>query len=71
MEGYFIMHKFRVNLKRLLGSSNGTSALEMGLILAMIVIAMMVALQNFANENSRIWGVLRQSTANANSSTTS
>lgn len=42
-------------LKRLIQDRRGTSALEMGLIASLIVIAMFSALQGFAGENNRTW----------------
>lgn len=41
--------------KNLISDERGTSALEMGLICGLIVLAMISALQSFANENSALW----------------
>ena len=43
----------------------GTSAVEMGLICALIVLAMLTALQGFANETTRTWTTVSSATANA------
>jgi pilus assembly protein Flp/PilA len=42
-------------LKRLIRDELGATAVEYGLILAMIVIAMIGALSGFANETTKIW----------------
>ncbi len=41
--------------KNLISHERGTSGLEMGLICGLIVLAMLSALQSFANENSALW----------------
>ena len=38
-------------LQRLLKDERGTSAIEMGLICSLVVLAMLTALQNFASES--------------------
>ena len=43
---------FLINLIR---DEQGTSAVEMGLICGLIVIAMLSALQGFANESKSMW----------------
>lgn len=43
-------------VKRLIRDEGGASALEMGLICALIVLVMMSALQGFANESKSMWG---------------
>ncbi len=52
-------------LKSLLRDERGTSAIEMGLICALIVLAMMTALNGFANENDRSWTLVSQKVADA------
>ena len=42
-------------LLRLIRDERGTSAVEMGLICALIVMAMLTALQGFAAENTDMW----------------
>lgn len=42
--------------KRLSQDSRGATAVEYGLIVALIVIAMVGALQGVANENTGLWG---------------
>ncbi len=43
-------------LRRLLASDKGATAVEYGLILAMIVLAMMAALSNVASKTTGMWG---------------
>lgn len=43
-------------LARLLRDQRGATAVEYGLILAMIVLAMLGALSGVANETNRMWG---------------
>lgn len=45
-----------VFIRDLIRDEQGTSALEMGLICALIVIAMFGALQGFANTSTSMWG---------------
>ncbi len=52
-------------LKRLIRDQRGTSALEMGLIACMIVLAMFAALQGFANENDRTWNSISKKVSEA------
>ncbi|MCZ8324063.1 MAG: Flp family type IVb pilin [Sphingomonadaceae bacterium] len=52
-------------LKRLIRDQQGTSALEMGLIACLIVIAMFSALQGFANENDRTWNAISSKVSQA------
>lgn len=52
-------------LKSLLRDERGTSAIEMGLICALIVLAMMTALNSFANENDRSWTLVSEKVADA------
>ena len=42
--------------KKLLRDTRGATAIEYGLIAALIVIAMMAALQGLANETVAMWG---------------
>ena len=57
-------------LKHLIHDERGTSAIEMGLICSLIVIAMFSALQNFANESQNTWNAVSSKTAQAVSSST-
>jgi pilus assembly protein Flp/PilA len=51
--------------RKLLRDERAASAVEYGLILAMIVLAMLTALGNFANESSAMWSNVHQRSANA------
>ena len=51
--------------RQLLRDERGTSAVELALICALIVLAMMTALQGFANENNKTWNFISNSMANA------
>lgn len=50
---------------RLLGSQCGASAIEMGLICSLIVLAMMTALENFGSESQNIWNSVTSKSAEA------
>jgi pilus assembly protein Flp/PilA len=52
-------------LTRLVSDQRGTSAIEYGLICAMLVLAMLSALKGVANENNGIWAVFTQKTQQA------
>jgi pilus assembly protein Flp/PilA len=52
-------------LTQLFRDERGTSAVEYGLILAMIVLAMMAALGGVANETIRLWGTVQSAQASA------
>jgi pilus assembly protein Flp/PilA len=56
-------NKFLINLIR---DESGTSAVELGMICALIVLAMLSALQGFANTNSAIWGKINSKVAESN-----
>lgn len=43
-------------LKRLFRDEHGATAVEYGLILAMVVLAMLVALSGVASETTKMWG---------------
>ena len=45
---------------KLLRDTRGATAIEYGLIVSLIVIAMMAALQGVANENTGLWAVVKQ-----------
>ncbi|MCC6926073.1 Flp family type IVb pilin [Novosphingobium sp.] len=45
-------------VKRLLRDKRGTSAIEMGLICSLIILAMMTALENFAGESQLTWNTI-------------
>ena len=51
--------------KQVLADDRGATAIEYGLIAALIVIAIISALQGFAGESSRIWTDISTSSANA------
>ncbi|HMO67849.1 MAG TPA: Flp family type IVb pilin [Novosphingobium sp.] len=42
-------------MRRLLEDNSGATAVEYGLIVAMLVVASLVAYQGLANENTRTW----------------
>jgi pilus assembly protein Flp/PilA len=52
-------------LKQLAQDTTGTSAVEYGMICAMIVLAMLTALKGVANENNGIWGTFSDKTKDA------
>lgn len=52
-------------IKRLLGDQAGATALEYGLILALMVLAMMSALNAFADGSIAMWENVSTKTANA------
>ncbi|WP_336986676.1 Flp family type IVb pilin [Altererythrobacter aquiaggeris] len=45
-------------LKRIIGDCSGATAIEYGLIVSLIVIAMIGALEGVANENTGLWGTV-------------
>jgi pilus assembly protein Flp/PilA len=47
-----------LSLKRLLRDDRGATAVEYGLIVALIVIAMMAALNGVANESNGLWATV-------------
>ena len=47
-------------IKKLLRDNRGATAVEYGLIVALIVIAMVVALEGVANENTGLWAVVTE-----------
>ena len=56
-------NQFLINLIR---DERGTSAVEMGLIVGLIVIAMFSALQGFANANLEIWHTVHSKVGESN-----
>lgn len=44
----------------ILADTRGATAIEYGLIVAMIVIAIMVSVQSVADESSGLWAVVRE-----------
>jgi pilus assembly protein Flp/PilA len=52
-------------IKRLIQDQRGASALEMGLIASLIVMAMFTALQGFASENDRTWNSISSKVSEA------
>lgn len=61
------MRAFMTNLLR---DKQGTSAIEMGLICSLIILAMMTALENFAGESQLTWNTISSKTKEAISGTT-
>jgi len=55
-------------IKRLLRDSRGATAIEYGLIISLIVIAMITAMQGFANETIEMWGNVEDEYRDANNS---
>ena len=53
-------------VRNLLHDERGTSAVEMGLICALVVLAMLTALDQFANENDKTWNHVSNSMRSAN-----
>ncbi len=45
-------------IKRLLRDTRGATAIEYGLIVALVVIAILASLQSVANENGGLWAVV-------------
>ncbi|MBN8500365.1 MAG: Flp family type IVb pilin [Sphingomonadales bacterium] len=52
-------------IKKLLNDQQGASAVEMGLICALIVLAMLTALQDFAAGSISMWENVSSKSANA------
>ena len=52
-------------LMRLFQDEHGATAVEYGLILAMIVLAMFAALDGVANETIRLWGTVQTASQTA------
>ena len=52
-------------LRRLFASNKGATAVEYGLIIAMIVIAMMAALMNVATKTNGMWGNVANEVTNS------
>lgn len=55
-------------LKAILEDRSGATAIEYGLIAALIVIAMITALNNFANETISMWNNVSGKMSSANAS---
>lgn len=53
-----------LRFKALVRDRRGATAVEYGLILSMIVIAMLVALKNVANANTRMWNKVEHEVLN-------
>lgn len=53
------------HLKALVADSSGASAVEYGMILAMIVLAMMGALEGVADVSTQTWNEVAQKSQNA------
>lgn len=47
-------------LRSVLRSSNGATAIEYGLIIALIAISAIVAMQNFGNATIDLWDVVKE-----------
>ncbi len=54
-------------LKRLMRDQSGATAIEYGLICGLVVMAMLVAMQGFTNENNRTWITVASKTMAATS----
>ena len=52
-------------LRRLLASNKGATAVEYGLIIAMIVLAMLAALTNVATKTNAMWGNVANEVTNS------
>ena len=50
----------RLFIKRLLRDNRGATAIEYGLIVALIVIAIIGAVQSVANETNGLWATVRE-----------
>jgi len=61
----------RAFMTKLLRDEHGTSAIEMGLICSLIILAMMTALENFAGESQLTWNTISSKTKEAISGATS
>ncbi len=57
-------------ISAMIHDDRGTSAVEMGLICSLIVLAMLTALQNFASETQATWNHVSSATADAVSGST-
>ncbi|MBX9644809.1 MAG: Flp family type IVb pilin [Novosphingobium sp.] len=57
-------------MTKLLRDQQGTSAIEMGLICSLIILAMMTALENFAGESQLTWNTISSKTKDAISGAT-
>ena len=57
-------------LTSLIRDERGTSAVEMGLIVGLVVIAMFSALQRFANANMEVWTTVNTKVAASNQAAT-
>jgi len=55
----------KTTLRNLIGDVRGTSAIEMGLICSLIILAMMTALETFAGESQLTWGSIASKTSDA------
>jgi len=47
-------------VKAILADTRGATAIEYGLIAALVVIAIIASLKNVANENTGLWAVVRE-----------
>ena len=57
-------------IMRLLRDCRGTSTVEMGLICAMIILAMMLALEGFGAESTEMWNMIKDQTVAASRGST-
>jgi len=55
----------RAIFRKILACTTGTSSIEYGMILAVIVLAMLVALQALATTTSTMWGDIADKSSNA------
>ena len=51
-------------IKRLLRDNRGATAIEYGLIIALIVIAIIVAMQSLATQTTNLWGFVTEKVTN-------
>lgn len=58
----------RNHIKRLASDTSGATAVEYGLILAMIFLAMLAAVQNFGNSTISMWSKVADKTSQASNS---
>ena len=65
MTGRRILRRVRRSIVRLADDARGATAIEYGLILALVVIAMIVALQGLAGTTIGMWNTVSTKVANA------
>ncbi|MEL1250068.1 Flp family type IVb pilin [Aurantiacibacter gilvus] len=55
-------------MKKLLHDTRGATAIEYGLIVSLIVIAIITAMQSFANSSDNMWGIIEDKYEQSNNS---